>query len=185
MKTATLSRFGFTLIESLIAMSLSSALFGLLMVSAMGFQRSFVATGNQVTSHNEQLRLTDYLARDLRSASNVSVRNDGKGIDIVIPTADANTLSTNLNLPVVGQLLQANASGTNRTICYYLHGTDLYRVEDGQRVEIARHISSFTATPTGGRVVVEAAFKSQFSRNRTTAPSMKVTRAIWLRNTSH
>lgn len=184
MKTPTLSRSGFTLVESLIAAALSSTLFTLLLVSAVGFQRSFVATDNQVTSHNDQLRLTDYLARDLRSASNVTVRDDGKGIDIVIPEADPTTLSTNINLPVLGGLLQGSASGTTRNICYYLYGSDVYRVEDGKRVQIARHISGFTATHSGGRVIVEAAFTSQYSRNRATAPLMKVTRAIWLRNTN-
>lgn len=170
----------FCLAEALIALALSSVLFSILLVSSLALHRTFAAANDQVASHNEQLRVTDYLSRDLRSASNVSVHRDGSGIDITISEGNTGALSTNINLPVLGPILPAGSSPVTRSVQYLFRDHELVRTEDGRSVLLSQRLCRFNIRQTGARVIVEVAFVSNFKKE--TASSVQLTRAIWTRN---
>ena len=82
---------GFTLLEILIASSITSLVLGGLFLGANALLRTFRASEYQVTKLSEQLRFLDYLALDLRRAITVDLHKSSPSlvdpdiIDVTIP----------------------------------------------------------------------------------------------------
>jgi type II secretory pathway component PulJ len=176
-------RAGFTLMEGLLAAAITSALFGMLMTGAVALQRTYLAADFQASAQNEQLRVCDYLARDLQSASSVSITGGGSSIDVTLPDPNQNVLSTNLNIPILGQLLQNQTPSTPHQVHYTYSSGELARVDGTDNTRIAQRLTRFTVARSGAQVFVEAAFTPKFSR-RATPYSIQINRTICLRNIS-
>jgi type II secretory pathway component PulJ len=173
---------GFTLVEALLASAISSVVFAMLIVGALALQRTFLASDYQATAQNDQLRLCDYLARDLQSASAVTITDGGRVIEATLPVVNANLLSLNLNLPVLGPLLHTDTPSPTRLVRYTLEGDALYRTEGSTRLRLAQKLTSFTAERTGARVVLQASFAPRFTGHRASPHRFAITRTVTLRN---
>jgi hypothetical protein len=103
-------------------------------------------------------------------------------IEATLPVVNANLLSLNLNLPVLGPLLQTDSPGATRLVRYTLEGDALYRRDEAGRVCLAQKLTSFTATRTGARVIIQASFAPRFTGHRTSPHRFAITRTITLRN---
>ena len=93
MLTPSPRRTGFSLIELLVAVAIGAMIMGWGMLAFLALQRSFEAANYQMTAQNDQLRVLDYLSRDVRTASVVTVLNNGGKITATLPTSASSTLS--------------------------------------------------------------------------------------------
>ncbi len=180
------SQWGFTLVEILIATSISSVLAGSLLVASMTIQRNFSACEDHVTAQADQMRLLDYVALDLRRALTVSIVNNT--ITLTIP--DYYDSSGDPRDPVInsGEIDYGDPSAPV-TISYYKQNDKIFRNVDGVLTQIAENVDDFQieATDSGDdSVSVSVSFLPQFrlwgssdaARDPTTAYS-----TIMLRNT--
>lgn len=89
MKKLRLSRVGcrsaVALVEVILASAISVTLASMLAVGLVTVQRTFAASEHHAKTQAAQLRILDYIARDIRRATTVAVRADGAGLDLTIP----------------------------------------------------------------------------------------------------
>ena len=165
-----------TLVEVSIAAAISITLAGMLTVGLVTVQRTFAASEHHAQSQAAQLRILDYMARDLRRALTVTARPDGKGLDLTIP--DYYTTSDVKNLTARDPHIKANGDIVygNRSIpiSYYeridAQGVHLVcRSYDGVETILATDVERFElALPEGlnGDVItVSVSFVPRFQFN--------------------
>jgi Tfp pilus assembly protein PilW len=75
----------FTLIEMMIAIATASAILGVTVTSSIALQRSFNSVDNYMATHMQQIRIVDFLARDVRRGLSVTSSIDKQTVDIKIP----------------------------------------------------------------------------------------------------
>lgn len=68
-----LAVLGFTLIETAVAVGIGTAILAAFTVASVALQRSFVAIEDYTKGMNDQMRISDYLALDMRRAYTISV----------------------------------------------------------------------------------------------------------------
>lgn len=144
---------GSTLTETMISASIFSAISIGLLMGFVSLERNFAATTDFATNHADQARISDYLARDLRSALTVtSVPND---TTITVPSYY--DTSGNPQTPTVDGSgdVSYGVSGSSITIRYYLLGSTIYRRQDSQTpIAIAQNVKDFIFSVTDlGKVV--------------------------------
>ena len=144
---------GSTLTETMISAGIFSAISIGLLMGFVSLERNFAATTDFATNHADQARISDYLARDLRSAWTVtSVPND---TTITIPSYY--DTSGNPQTPTVDGAGEVSygVSGSFITIRYYLLGSTIYRRQDSQTpIAIAQNVRDFIFNVTDlGKVV--------------------------------
>jgi hypothetical protein len=75
---------GYTLIEMLMAAAVRGIVLAVLVAGSVALQRSFAATLDYATGQNDQMRIMDYLAVDLRRA--LTITPDGaNGVTLTLP----------------------------------------------------------------------------------------------------
>src|SRR5205809_7356711 len=79
------SAAGATLVEVIIAAAITSTLAGIFAISLVTVEQSFAASEHHAASQAAQLRILDYISRDLRRALTVTARAGGNGLDLTIP----------------------------------------------------------------------------------------------------
>lgn len=77
---------GYTLAEMLIALSVGSIMLAAIIGASIGLQKSFNATDNFFATHMQQIRIIDYLTRDVKRAYIVTTSPDKKTVTCIIPT---------------------------------------------------------------------------------------------------
>jgi len=89
MRSSPESRSGFALVELMISTAICSAITAALLMAFVSLKRNYAATTDFATNHTDQMRISDYLALDLRRAikldppvTNAPVTND---INVIIP----------------------------------------------------------------------------------------------------
>ena len=89
MRSLPKGRSGFALVELMISTAICSAITAALLMAFVSLKRNYAATTDFATNHTDQMRISDYLAMDLRRAikldpavTNVPVTND---ITVIIP----------------------------------------------------------------------------------------------------
>src|ERR1044071_8530524 len=118
----------FLLPETLIAMSIFSAISLALMMGFVSLERNFAATTDFATNHTDSVRISDYLALDLRRA--LSVQTAENSTTITIPSYyDANGNPQTPQLDGEGGVYYG-ASGSSVQIRYYLAKGTIYRQQD-------------------------------------------------------
>src|SRR6266850_5832294 len=75
----------FTLAEMLIAVAIASTILAVTLTSSVALQRSFNEVDNYSTTHMQQIRIVDYLARDVRRGLSVTSSVDKQTVTITIP----------------------------------------------------------------------------------------------------
>jgi prepilin-type N-terminal cleavage/methylation domain-containing protein len=142
---------GFTLAELLIAMAIASAILGVIFTSAIALQKSFTAVDNYFGAHMQQIRIVDYLARDVRRGLSVTSSTDRQTVTIKIPkyiiqAGDSDATVSNIGTPRSPSLAIGNGdyninygTPTNpvTTVVYSVNASSILRTEDGELTTIA------------------------------------------------
>src|ERR1043165_8499472 len=76
---------GFTLGEMMISISLSSIVLAAAITSGVSLQKSFGAIDNYFTTHMQQIRIIDYLSRDVKRGLIVTTSVDLQSVTMNLP----------------------------------------------------------------------------------------------------
>jgi len=85
MKPARLHDQGFTLIELMFAVAVGALMMAALMAAAVCLHRSFTAVDNFFASHVQQVRIMDYLSRDVKRSYIVTTSTNLQTVTCIIP----------------------------------------------------------------------------------------------------
>jgi type II secretory pathway component PulJ len=167
---------GYLLSEMMISIGIFSAVSVGLLMGFVSLERNFMATTDFATNHTDALRISDYLALDLRRALSVTTaQND---TTITIPSyynADGQPQMPTLN----GEGgVNYGSSGSSVQIRYYLLGGSIYRQEGASpAVAIADNVQDFlfSVTDSGKVVTTKVTFSPRFRSGTATADAIAAT----------
>lgn len=148
--TNSRKRFAFTLPEITLALALSGVVFGATLTSSTSLQKSFNAIDNYFGTHMQQVRIVDYLSRDVKRGLVVTTSADLQTVTITVPnyiiqTGDPEAI---VNPALVGTARtptmaytpsgwQVNYGNTTSTVVYSISGLSILRTENGAVTTIA------------------------------------------------
>ena len=141
---------GFTISEMLVSLSLSSIVLAAAITSGVSLQKSFAAVDKYFTTHMQQIRIIDYLNRDVKRGLVVTTSVDRQSVTVNVPqyivqagdpeaVADPSTIGTP-RTPTIAYTSagwQVNYSPTTTTVVYSINGSSILRVENGVVTTIA------------------------------------------------
>jgi prepilin-type N-terminal cleavage/methylation domain-containing protein len=141
----------FTLTEMMIAIAIGSIILGVTLTSSIALQKSFSAADNYFGAHMQQIRIVDYLARDVRRGFSVTSSLDKQTVTVKIPkyiiqAADSDATPSTIGTPRSPTLAISNGdyninygTTTNQitTVEYKVSGSSIQRTEDGVVTTIA------------------------------------------------
>ena len=152
---------GFTLSEMLVSLSLSSIVLAAAITSGVSLQKSFSAVDNYFTTHMQQIRIIDYLNRDVKRGLIVTTSVDLQTVTMSVPSyiiqggdteAVANpSLIGTPRAPTVAYTSsgwQVNYSPTNSTVVYSISGNSILRTENGVVTTIASSTDQLVPSST-------------------------------------
>jgi len=144
---------GFTLAEILTAMAIAVVIFAAIITASLAMQKSFNAVDNYFATHIQQVRIIDYLNRDVKRALIVTTSANQQTVTLTIPkyiiqSGDAEAVS---NPSLVGAMRsptlstttsQVNYGTTTSTVVYSINGASILRTEDGVVTTVASSTDS-------------------------------------------
>ncbi len=143
-------RSGFTLTEMMVAMAASSVVLGTTLTGTTSLQKSFNAVDKYFASHMQQIRIVDYLSRDVKRGLVVTASADRRTVTVTVPNyiiqagdpeaiANPDTIGTQRNPTIVYTPSgpQVNYGTTTSTVVYALNGNSIMRTENGVVTTIA------------------------------------------------
>jgi len=146
---------GFTLAEILTAMAIAVVIFAAILTASLAMQKTFNAVDNYFATHIQQVRIIDYLNRDVKRALIVTTSADQQTVTLTIPkyiiqSGDAEAVS---NPSLVGAMrsptistttsgVQVNYGTTTSTVVYSINGASILRTEDGVVTTVASSTDS-------------------------------------------
>jgi hypothetical protein len=162
MKLATLkTNHGFSLSETMVGLGLSTVLLGVTITCSIALQRSFKATDSFFAAHIQQIRVIDYLGRDVKRGLSVITSTDLKTVTITVPkyiikagdpeavanpaligTPRTPTISIGPNGP------QVNYGSSVSTVAYAINGKSVSRTEDSVVTDVASSADQLVPTTT-------------------------------------
>ena len=152
---------GYSLSELLVTLSLSSVILGAAITCGISLQKSFNATDNYLATHIQQVRIIDYLNRDVKRGLVVTTSVDLQSVTMTLPSyliqsgdpeAVANAALANTpRTPTVsygssGWQVNYGASTTN--VVYSISGNSIVRIENGTVTTIASSTDQLVPTWT-------------------------------------
>ena len=145
---------GFTLSEVLVTTAIASILFAAIFAATVTLNRSYAASDDYFSTHMQQIRIMDYLARDVKRSFSVTTSPDLTTVTCIIPNytvragdpeavTDASTIGRRRTPVVVGPMHKAFVDyGTRNT----------RSVADGKTTNGSATITSATAAFTSSDV---------------------------------
>jgi type II secretory pathway component PulJ len=141
---------GFTLGETLVSLSLSSIVLAVAVSSGVALQKSFNAIDNYFSAHMQQIRIIDYLARDVKRGLIVTTSVNLQTVTVTVPNyiiqsgdpeaiANSSLIGTP-RTPTVNYTssgLQVNYAASPSTVVYSISGASILRTENGVVTTIA------------------------------------------------
>jgi prepilin-type N-terminal cleavage/methylation domain-containing protein len=141
---------GFTLGEMMLSVAISSVILAAALTSMVSLEKSFNAVDNYFGTHMQQIRIIDYLNRDVKRGLAVTTSVDLQSITVSVPNyiiqagdpeavADASTIGTPRTPTIVYTQTgpQVNYTVTPMTVVYAINGTAITRTENGVVTTIA------------------------------------------------
>jgi len=148
---------GFTVVEVAVATAVYSMLFAALIGGSIALQRAFSATEDYSMATTDQLRILDYVARDVRRATAVAISQSSKRLDLTMPDQYANAApSRTFRTPSVS-MTAVTYGTTPGTVSYYISGSNCVRVENGVTAVVATDVADFQLTFDNSDPLVVAA----------------------------
>ncbi|PYK84981.1 MAG: hypothetical protein DME40_18665 [Verrucomicrobia bacterium] len=142
----------FTLVEMMIAIAIAFTILGVTLTSSIALEKSFNSVDNYFATHMQQIRIVDYLARDVRRGFSVTSSLDKQTVTVKIPryiiqAADSDATPSTIGTPRSPKLaissgdynINYGTTATNQisTIVYQISGSSILRTEDGVVTTIA------------------------------------------------
>jgi prepilin-type N-terminal cleavage/methylation domain-containing protein len=144
---------GFTLVEILVATAAAGVMMAAVITGTITLQRALTANTGTVNAEADQMRLGDYLAKDLRRAQKVKLEADTGGnskLTIEYPDfyrSNDPAETTDYNLPRDASIQNGEAvygsTTSPREVRYQIVGSDIRRIENGVGTSIVSDVSSF------------------------------------------
>lgn len=179
---AHLHTSGFTLVETLVAMAVFSIFAAALMATFVALETSAMNTSSYAQRQNDQMRVFDYLRRDIRRSTSVDVYSGativadgtfGSELRLVVPDyytdarEDDNTSGPNVpNAPAMSGTTVTY--GTPITVRYYASSGAVIRNEAGTERKVADAVGAFTVSfckETGSNEIRSRVFFDQRMRS--------------------
>jgi hypothetical protein len=142
--------FAFTLPEITLALAVSGVVFGAILTSSTSLQKSFNAIDNYFGTHMQQIRIVDYLSRDVKRGLIVTTSADLQTVTVTIPNyiIQAGDPEAVVNPALVGTARtptmaytpsgwQVNYGNATSTVVYSISGLSILRTENGTVTTIA------------------------------------------------
>jgi type II secretory pathway component PulJ len=180
-------RDGFLLSEVMVSTLIFAAISMGLLMGFTALERNYSATTQYALNHADEMRISDYLALDLRRALSVqAARND---TTIFIPSYYDS--SGNPRTPALNSSggVYYGAAGSSITVHYYLSGGIIFRQQDSAvPVPLARNVQDFVfdVTDAGKVISTRIVFNPTFTSGRASADATAATafhNTTLLRNT--
>ncbi|HZE57651.1 MAG TPA: prepilin-type N-terminal cleavage/methylation domain-containing protein [Chthoniobacterales bacterium] len=146
----SLKRLAFTLPEMSVALAAGSVILGATLTSSTSLQKSFNALDNYFGTHMQQIRIVDYLSRDVKRGLIVTTSADLQTVTITVPNyvIQAGDPEALVNPALVGTPRtptmaytpsgwQVNYGAATSTITYSINGMSILRTENGTVTTIA------------------------------------------------
>jgi type II secretory pathway component PulJ len=178
---------GFLLSEVIVSTLIFAAISMGLLMGFTALERNYSATSDFALNHADEMRISDYLALDLRRALSVqAARND---TTIFIPRYYDS--SGNPQTPALDGNggVYYGAAGSSVTVHYYLSGGTIYRQQDNAvPVPLALNVQDFVfdVTDAGKVISTRIVFNPTFTSGRASADATAATafyNTTLLRNT--
>lgn len=178
---------GFLLSEIMVSTVLFAAISMGLLMGFTALERNYTATNDFALNHADQMRISDYLALDLRRALSLSAARNDTTIYIPSYYDDAGQPQTP-TLDGTGGVYYG-AAGSSVAVRYYLSGGTIYRQQNGGTpVPLAVNVQDFIfdVTDSGKVVSTRITFNPTFTSGRASADATAATafyNVTLLRNT--
>jgi len=141
---------GFTLIETTTALGISAIVFAAAITASVGLQKSFNAVDNFFATHMQQVRIIDYLNRDVKRGLIVTTSSNLQSVTVTVPNyiiqagdpeALANpSLIGTARTPTISYSRsgnQVNYGSSTTSIVYSISGQSILRTENSVVTMIA------------------------------------------------
>jgi len=141
---------GFTLGEMLVAVSVSSIVLAAAIASSVSLQKSFNAIDNYFATHIQQVRIIDYLSRDVNRGFSVTTSVDLQTVTVNVPNyiiqagdpeaVGNSSLIGTPRSPTVSYAsgaAQINYGTSTSTVVYSINNSTIQRTENGAVTTIA------------------------------------------------
>jgi Tfp pilus assembly protein PilW len=141
---------GFTIGEMLVSLSLSSIVLAAAITSGVSLQKSFAAVDNYFSTQMQQIRIIDYLNRDVKRGLIVTTSVDLQSVTMNLPnyiikTGDSEAVANpslvgTPRTPTIAYTSsgwQVNYSASTTTVVYSISGSSILRTENGVVTTIA------------------------------------------------
>ena len=156
---------GFVLTEMMISLVVFSTISMGLLLGFVSLERNFAATTDFATNHADAIRISDYLALDLRRA--LAVQAGQNNTTIWIPSYyDPNGVPQMPTLDGNGGVFYGSTANSSVTVRYYLLNGTIYRQQDAApAVAIAENVRDFVfdVTDSGKVVTTRITFNTTFT----------------------
>lgn len=154
---ASLRTQAFTLPEILIGMAISLALIAVTLTTSVALQKSFYSIDNYFGTHMQQIRIVDYLARDVKRGLSVVTAADKRTVTVNLPryiiqAGDADATGSNIGTPRAPSLAIVNrdyninylpsSTSSPSVVVYSISGSSILRTEDNVITTIASSTDS-------------------------------------------
>ena len=147
----------FTLVEMLIAMGIAIAIIAATLTTSVALQKSLYSIDNYFGTHMQQIRIVDYLARDVRRGLNVVTSVDKRTVTVNLPryiiqAGDADATGSNIGTPRGPSLAIVNRdyninylptpTSSPGVVVYSISGSSILSTEDNVITTIASSTDS-------------------------------------------
>jgi hypothetical protein len=168
MKRASLAA-AFTLAETAVASAVCSVALAALAVGSISLQRGLSAAEYHVGCQEDQLRVLDYIGRDVRRASSAVVSDQNRKLTLTLPGYKATPGSTGPSVPaLINGLVKYPEPPI--TVAYYISGVSFIRREGATETVLSTNLEQFYAFETNRpQIELRLNFVPRFSRNASAA----------------
>jgi type II secretory pathway component PulJ len=141
---------GFTLGETMISLSLSVVILGAAVTTGVSLQKSFNAIDTYFGTHMQQIRIIDYLTRDVKRGLVVTTSVDLQTVTVTVPkyiiqAGDPEAIGNpqligTPRTPTIAYTsdgFQVDYGPTTSTVVYSINGNSILRTENGTVTTIA------------------------------------------------
>jgi type II secretory pathway pseudopilin PulG len=146
----TRNNVGFSLVEIMVTLAMSGVALGAILTSSISLQKSFNAIDTYFGTHMQQIRIVDYLSRDVKRGLVVTTSADLQTVTVTVPNyiIQAGDPEAVVNPDLVGTPRtptvaytpsgpQVNYGATTSTVVYSISAMSILRTEDGNVTTIA------------------------------------------------
>ena len=153
----------FTLAELMVSLGVTSVIMAGLVTGTIALQKGFASADYSIRCQLDEMRVVDYITRDLRRATGATTENAGRKLVLTLPD-QRDPVTNTLRVPVVTDGAVCYG-GAPVTVAYYIEGDRFIREEGGVRTAIAskRLESFFVSLDAAQTVTFQLAFTPTYS----------------------